>query len=164
VGGHLMLLGHPSCWLGARRTPRPPIQQIIIQKTTLDQIVELVPQRQARVDGVAKPLMELTPGLWSWSQHLISHLLRRLKPGCDVGDGDQVRQPHNKLMLRRAVVLPGAPWAPALVFLWVIRMAGPLIPLGGGGLQHPLWPDTCLSSWPSRCDKCLISVIFYIKI
>ena len=52
MSGHLVLLNLATRRLGAQRTSRPSVQQVIIQETALDQVVELVSQGQTRINGV----------------------------------------------------------------------------------------------------------------
>ena len=102
---------------------------------------------------MAKALVKLTPGVWLWSQHLVANLFWRFQPSGYVGNCDQIRQSHDKLVLRRAIIFPAcwllASLAPTLVLPWITRMASPLIPPGRRCLQHPLWLDPRLGAWPS---------------
>jgi len=60
---------------------------------------------------MAKALVKLTPGVWLWSQHPVADLFWRLQPSGYVGNGDQIRQSHDKLVLRWAIVFPAC-WLP----------------------------------------------------
>ena len=90
--------------------------------------------------------MELAPCVWFWPQNLLRRFLRHFEPGSYVWDGDQISQTHHKLIPRGAITLPGAPWSLALIFLRVVRMTRPLIPLSRRRLHYPLRLYPCLGA------------------